>query len=57
MFIKNQLVETAHGRGIIDHAGELQCLVMFTPKINPNAKPPCEFKLCLTAEIKKVEER
>ena len=55
-FNKNDLVETKYGRGVIDTPGEKQCLVMFTPKVNPGAKAPCEFKICLTAEIEKVEE-
>ena len=54
--IKNDLVDTPRGRGVVETPMEETCLVKLLPSINPDAKPPCEFVIFNNNEIRKVEE-
>lgn len=55
-FSRYDLVETPRGRGIIETAMEETCLVRLSPKVNPTALRPCEFKIFNNNEIEKVEK-
>ena len=54
-FQHNDLVMTDRGLGIVEQPMEHTCHIRLSPKVNPDAKPPCEFIIRDNDEIEKVD--